>query len=132
MKKNTILFLSLLFLFACKSDDSQLDLTIENGDNFFKTEAFEVDSGWGYKILINDKVFIKQEIIPAVNGNFFFQTKEAAEIAGVFVMQKLAKNEGLPTVNFEELQNLGVLSDEVIEYQKIKFSTKTGIKPEDY
>ena len=129
MKKIPLILFSFIFIYSCKSDNSQERLTIQKDDFLYKVEAFEIDTGWGYKIWIDDKIYIKQEAIPAVNGIFLFETKENAEITGIYVMEKLANGQNLPSVNFNELDSLGVLYNDVIEYQKIDFGTKTGLSP---
>ncbi len=130
--KYLILCFTLIFIFsACKPDNNK-----SNGKNeilyngvVYSVESFEMDSGWGYKIYKDNDAFIKQEVIPAVNGYFVFDTKEKAQITGEFVLQKLISQPGLPSVSIEELDSLGVLSQEILDYQKIDFSTKKNILP---
>ena len=132
MKIAIAIIFSFIFIFSCKPKSSQKETIVWDGNDFYKIEAIDIDSGWVYKIWLNDKVLINQTMIPAVNGRFTFETKENAEITATFVLQKIITEEGFPSVSFEDLDSLGVLSQAVIDYQKIDFSTKTGIRPKDY
>ena len=73
------------------------------GANIFKT-----DKGWGYSIIIDNKLFIRQDIIPAVEGNQGFSTKEDATKVAEFVLNKL-KNKEKPIVKKEDLEQLGII-----------------------
>lgn len=136
MNKFSLLILVLVLINACKSNNCQenadnQEQTIQVGNDFFKVETFVLDSveGWGYKIFKNGRVYIKQDLIPAVNGYFVFKTENDAKIVGDFVLKRMIKHKGMPSITIEELDSLGVLSQEIIDYQKIDFSTKTGILP---
>jgi hypothetical protein len=69
--------------------------------------AFQSDSSgtWGYEILIDKKVYIHQENIPAVEGNLPFSDKKDALKVGRAVMQKI-KNQNPPTLSKEEVLTL--------------------------
>lgn len=75
--------------------------------NDYKLETFKVDSGWGYTILVKDKIFIKQDIIPGIPDKKPFATKKDAVIVGELVIEKL-KNKKIPSISYKELQNNGV------------------------
>ncbi|WP_417873578.1 DUF4907 domain-containing protein [Xanthomarina gelatinilytica] len=64
----------------------------------------ETPDGWCYEIYKNDKIFIKQDIIPVVSGNQIFKSKEDAKKIGVLVLNKL-KNHESPTITLEDLEN---------------------------
>mgnify|MGYP000190005185 CR=1 FL=1 len=105
-------------------------MCIRDRDNIsYRTEVFQIDTGWGYKIYKNGKLYIEQRLIPAVNGHFLFETYEDAFQTGVFVMNRMSEQKGLPSVSIEELDSLGVLYQEVKEFQEIDFSTKKGNIP---
>ncbi|MBN2893657.1 MAG: DUF4907 domain-containing protein [Bacteroidales bacterium] len=133
MKKANSIILLLLFtfivFFSCKrTTETKSTVKVVDGIEY-KVEVFEVDTGWGYQILKNDDVYIYQDLIPAVNGHFLFETAEDALVTGDFVLQRALKYEGLPSVTISELDSLGVLNQEVLDYQDIDFGTKTGILP---
>jgi hypothetical protein len=69
--------------------------------------AFKSDSSdtWGYEILIDKKVYIHQEYIPALEGNQSFKTKRDALKVGRAVMLKI-KNLKSPTLSKEEVLTL--------------------------
>ena len=72
-----------------------------------KLETFETQAGWGYQLKADDKVFIRQEQIPAIPGNHSFASKNDAEKTGRFVLQKL-KEKRHPFVTIRELDSLKV------------------------
>jgi hypothetical protein len=69
--------------------------------------AFQSDSSdtWGYEILIDKKVYIHQEYIPALEGNLPFTRKKDALKIGREVMMKI-KNQKAPTLSKEEVLTL--------------------------
>ena len=69
-------------------------------------KTFKTDSGyWGYEILADKKVYIHQEIIPALDGNRPFPGKKDALKVGRAVMQKI-KTQQSPTLSKEEVLTL--------------------------
>lgn len=73
-------------------------------------QTFKTTNGWGYDIVKDDKVYIHQEIIPAIEGFKSFITKEEAEKVGNLVIQKIKqkKGGGLPQVTNEEIDSLQI------------------------
>lgn len=70
--------------------------------------TFKTDNGWGYTITVNNKLFIKQTEIPAIEGNKGFTTEEDAAKVAQLVINKIEKNES-PAVKKEELEKLGII-----------------------
>lgn len=70
--------------------------------------AFKTEGGWGYSIIVDDKVFIKQANIPVVEGNQSFATEaDALKVANEVISKiKLHKK---PTLSRADLQKLGVI-----------------------
>ena len=66
--------------------------------------------GWGYQIFRGSKIEINQEHIPAVNGLYGFDSKEKAEIAAKFVIEKMKEGWDRPTVKAEELDSIGAIN----------------------
>ena len=66
------------------------------------------EQGWGYEIRKNNKPFLYQEYIPAIEGKMAFADKKSAKKTGRLVLSKLRNNK-LPSVTKEELKKLGVI-----------------------
>lgn len=89
-RKNVFPFLLLFTIASCAKKE------------VLKTETFKTNSGWGYSISYQDKIIIKQSIIPAVNENKSFSTQEDALKTARLVVKKLNQNLS-PTVTENEL-----------------------------
>jgi hypothetical protein len=72
-----------------------------------KLETFETKEGWGYQLKKDDKIFIRQEQIPAIAGNYAFASKSDAEKTGRLVLQKL-KEKRHPAVSAREIDSLKI------------------------
>jgi hypothetical protein len=69
-------------------------------------KAFQIGQGWGFDILVNNKKYIHQTNIPAINGKKTFKTKEdAMKIAGL-MKSKMCKNILPPSITLQEIDNL--------------------------
>jgi hypothetical protein len=64
--------------------------------------------GWGYNILADEKIFIKQEFMPGVPGKQGFKTSDDALLVASLVIKKISSNQ-LPTITFRELDSLGLI-----------------------
>lgn len=114
MKKK--LFTVLLFIVtivvlnACRSNTSAADAAAMANKGMVPVEGytFKAENGWGYTITVNNKVFIKQSIIPAVEGNNGFSTQEDAAKVAQLIIDKLANHES-PAVKKDDLQKLGII-----------------------
>ena len=67
-----------------------------------KLKSIKVNSGWGYTISNNDKIIIKQTIVPVVSRCESFHTENEALSVGQLVMNKLDSNLP-PTVTKKDL-----------------------------
>ncbi len=118
MKKYLILILFAVMLISCKNNTKSIQPTpISQGYDTLTYKTFRVDTGWGYDILRNGKVFIHQPFIPSVQGKFVFRTREDARKTAILVIHRMMERPGLPTLEVEELDSLGVLYDTVIKFQ---------------
>ena len=70
--------------------------------------TFKTGNGWGYSITVDNKLFIRQTQIPAIEGNKGFASQEDAAKVAELVIKKLAKNEN-PAVTKEDLKQLGII-----------------------
>jgi len=68
-------------------------------------KTFHTANGWGYDILINTKLVIHQQYIPAMPEKKGFVTEEFAKRAAGSVVDKL-KNNKLPTLSYAEITQL--------------------------
>ncbi len=68
---------------------------------------FTVAGGWGYNILVDHKIFIHQEFMPAVQGYKVFSSKEDAEKIANFQIHELT-NKKMPGVSVKDLDSLHI------------------------
>ncbi|MBO0593143.1 DUF4907 domain-containing protein [Cellulophaga sp. E16_2] len=71
------------------------------------SEVFTVIGGFGYQIQAKDKIIIKQEYMPAVQGAVPFASAEDAQLVSSLVINKLLHNES-PVVTLTDLENLNI------------------------
>jgi hypothetical protein len=71
----------------------------------YKIEVYKSGPGWGYDILMKDKLYIHQPFIPAIEGQVPFRDKQSAKKTGRLVVKKL-KNHKVPSVTREELKSI--------------------------
>ena len=89
--KNKVFFLLGLFLFISCNNNENLNI-----------KPLKTLTGWGYCITNNEKIIIKQTVIPVISENKSFKTKEDALKMGNLVLQKL-KDDLSPTVTKKDL-----------------------------
>jgi hypothetical protein len=65
-------------------------------------KTFHTTIGWGYDILIDERLFIHQECVPVLATKKGFATEESARAAATIVVHKLKNNEQ-PTLTYGEL-----------------------------
>jgi hypothetical protein len=71
-------------------------------------KTFRVDKGWAYSIFINDKEYVRQLYIPAIEGKVPFASDSQAKKAGWYVVNKLKDNTS-PSLSKKELAALNIL-----------------------
>lgn len=64
---------------------------------------------FGYEIIVNGRILVRQLSIPALPGNDGFATTAKAQKVADFVVKKIRKNEMPPTVTIEDLSKMDVL-----------------------
>jgi hypothetical protein len=70
----------------------------------------QTSKGWGYDILNDGKMFIHQDIIPAVPGGHGFRSKEDALAVGRVVYDRVRAGE-MPMVTAAEIEKMGIRLD---------------------
>ena len=89
-------------------DSSEYRHENPNQDIHLAYKVFQLETGWGYDIYVNDKRKLYQPHIPAINDLKGFQTKEEAEKVALLAIHKIKKASFPPAVTKEELDSLGV------------------------
>ena len=95
----------LLSLVACSEKSTIKD---EKPNIKYKIHTFQSGKGFGYLIIENEQVLIKQPNIPSIRGNKPFATKNEAILVAELVLSKLQKNQFPPSISFYELDSLGI------------------------
>jgi len=94
--KHNILFILCLFLFiSCNRTES------------LNVQSLKTSTGWGYTITKDDKIIIKQTVIPVISDNKSFKTEDEALKVGNLVLQKL-QHDLSPTVTKKDLFLLAI------------------------
>src|SRR6516162_1942723 len=85
---------------------------IENKEKLtlLEVRSIKVDSGWGYDILKDSKVYIHQVYVPAIPGRHPFKTEADALKVGHEVLARLSTST-LPTISARDLKDLGIVND---------------------
>lgn len=64
------------------------------------------DKTYGYDILADGRLMIRQTSIPAMPGTEGFKTKRSAESVAALVIEKIKKGQMPPTVEIDEMKKL--------------------------
>lgn len=94
-KITLLLLLGLVLIIGC------------NKDNNLTIHAFKTPTGWGYAIVNQEKIIIKQTIIPVISELKSFKTKNDALKVGNLVLQRL-DDDLSPTVTKKDLIALNI------------------------
>jgi hypothetical protein len=115
MKYAYLIFIGVL-LAACNSENSdESDVKPENDDaqtekpRYTSNVYYLEDVGWCYQVFRGPKMILNQKHIPAVQGIKGFETKEKAEIAVNFIMERVNAGNERPSVTPEELDSIGAI-----------------------
>jgi len=69
--------------------------------------AVPVKNGWGYEIYVDNKMYIKQDYIPAVSGTHQFVSRREALTTAHLVLDKMKAGKK-PFLTVEELRDAGI------------------------
>jgi hypothetical protein len=86
----------------------------------FTAKIFEGFNGWGYDILVDDELFIRQESIPSWPGKAGFQKKEQAEQTAQLIINKLKQGLVPAITTFELNQIVSINQQQYDQPGKIK------------
>jgi Domain of unknown function (DUF4907) len=64
---------------------------------------------YGYDVLADGRLMIRQTSAPALPGNEGFKTKEDASKVALLVIEKIKKGEMPPTISIDEMKQLNVI-----------------------
>lgn len=76
-----------------------------------RTRVFEGFCGWGYDILVNDSLLIRQESVPVLEGNCGFARKQWAEAAAAIIINKIenGRHPRLTSFDLREIADINQL-----------------------
>jgi Domain of unknown function (DUF4907) len=78
------------------------------GKIFLHAEPVQTAYGWGYNILADEKIFIKQEYMPSIPGKQGFKSADDARLVGNLVVKRISSNQ-MPMITQRDLDSLGLL-----------------------
>lgn len=119
--KHLLIFISFLMAVACSNEAKKTTPSIpevtttvseeptEPQNQEFSYETVQNENGWGYNILLDGKLFIRQPSIPSMPGNKGFADEEKAKKVAEFITYKIQNGIMPPSTNKQELDSLGVL-----------------------
>ncbi len=114
MKKRILISLSFLALLTWSCNNNHSDLTssdvtmAKQGMIPIDAVTFKSTNGWGYSILVDHKIFIRQACIPTIEGNNGFSSEEDAAKVAQLVIGKIKKHER-PGIKKTELEQMGII-----------------------
>jgi hypothetical protein len=88
-----VLFISPSLAFSQKQNSKTIDYQVISG----------TENTWGYNILMDEKLFIRQPFAPGISGNRGFSTKEKASSAAKLVIEKIKKGIMPPSLSVAEV-----------------------------
>jgi hypothetical protein len=98
-KRNILLAFALLLVVFITG------IIITGSRHSLSLEVIRSGEGWGYDILKNNKIYIHQPYIPAIEGQFPFKDKKSARKTGKLVVKKLREHK-LPSVSVDEVKEI--------------------------
>ncbi len=97
-----------VFLCLLPSCNEGKDVDCKSGKKI-KIIPVEINSDeWGFDIMVNDKKYIHQPVIPAIIGNSPFRSKEDALKVGALMKYKICNNMMPPSISVNELDSLKI------------------------
>jgi hypothetical protein len=97
-KKKALIFALFLVILA-------VAITLTGRGHFYEVSLFKSGTGWGYDISKNNKIYIHQPYMPAVEGQVPFSYKRSARKTGRLVIRKI-KNHKSPAITREDIKSI--------------------------
>ena len=88
----------ILFVYICSGEKGSPD------GRQPELQTYRLGNGWGYRILMNDKVLIDQPTIPAIDTLMAFPDEASARNIGSLVRDRIANNENF-SITKEDIQH---------------------------
>lgn len=67
-------------------------------------QTFQLEDGWGYRIVMNEKVLIYQPTIPAIDTLRSFPDEASARKIGALVLERLNNNENF-SITMDDIEH---------------------------
>ena len=83
---------------------------------FVEIKPIQTAKGWGYNIYTDGKVYIHQDIVPAIPTRMGFRSKEDAMAVGKKVYDRLVAGQ-MPMVTAKEVQDMGIIPEDSTRQQ---------------
>ena len=105
--KNIYLILFILILSGALIVFLVLETNFRTKTDVYKTSVYKLSEGYGYRISYQDKLIIKQDIIPYIESNQPFCNFEDAQKVANMVKEKLNNREN-PMISLQDLKSLNI------------------------
>lgn len=94
---------------SCNSNGHHnTDENVDHKDSVNITAApFKTADGWGYNVMVDNKVFINQSIIPGIQGIKSFASEQDAAKVGNLIITKIKAHQR-PIIVIADLKALGI------------------------
>ena len=115
MKYAFLIFIGVLMVSCGTENTDDLDVKLEKNSEHpsipkYSSKVYYLQNvGWCYQVFRGTKMILNQKHIPAVQGIKGFETKEKAEIAVNFIMERVIAGNERPSVTPEELDSIGAI-----------------------
>ena len=115
MKYAFLIFIGVLMVSCGTENTDDLDVKLEKNSEQtsipkYSSKVYYLQNvGWCYQVFRGTKMILYQKHIPAVQGIKGFETKEKAEIAVNFIMERVIAGNERPSVTPEELDSIGAI-----------------------
>lgn len=89
MSSTVKFFLAIVLLLALGLGYSIYNKSVTDKNQIFRSEIVDLNNGYGYQIMVGEKIVILQEYIPSFPGKQKFISKEQAQKVANLVLTKL-------------------------------------------
>lgn len=100
IQENTLFWRILLL--GCFLAAMALSSLVFSKNKEYHLNSIQINKGWGYTISVNDKIIIKQTVIPTVAENRSFSSEGDALKVGKLVVERMKQNLS-PTLTKKDL-----------------------------